>query len=232
MPKFSNLKIHKVILQPSIGEHSILPNQFIWRTEKRWVGENEIAIADIQEPIWWNRPYTSDVFCKLEEDGMYSYNLPHYSGEDTFKTQYNYLLNKYSVPIAIHIKLDDTWTEQDKQLLSKMCQTCVYETLLDLGVSKEDVKAPKNDLTFQGRKFAGVEHAGSGDIYSENMAITLQALPEQEIFQRLKGQYALKRPITGISEEVPSVTKEAFIERLIERLNLFIEEHFNIGEIN
>ena len=59
------------------------------------------------------------------------------------------------------------------------------------------------------------------------MSITLKALPEQEIFQRLKGQYALRRPITGISEEVPSVTKEAFIEKLIEKLNAYIEEHFS-----
>lgn len=227
MPKFNNLTVHKVILKPSAGEHSILYNQFIWRTEKRWVGESEIAIADIQEPIWWNRPYISDTFCKQEEDGMYSYNLPLYSGQDSFKTKYNFLLNKHSVPIAIHIKLDDTWTEEDKQLLSVMCHKCVYETLIDLGVSRDDLTTPRNDLLFQGRKFAGDEHAGSGDVYSENMSITLQALPEQEIFQRLKGQYALRRPITGISEEVPSVTKEAFIERLIERLNLYIEEHFN-----
>jgi lipoate-protein ligase A len=157
---------------------------------------------------------------------MYSYNLPHYSGEDSFKTQYNYLLNKHSVPIAIHIKLDDTWTAEDKQLLSRMCQTCVYETLLELGVSKDDLATPKNDLMFQGRKFAGVEHAGSGDVYSENMAITLQVLPEQEIFQRLKGKYALRRPITGISEEVPSVTKEAFIEELIKKINMYINKHF------
>ena len=131
------------------------------------------------------------------------------------------------MPIAIHIKLDDTWNEEDKQLLSVMCHKCVYETLVDLGVSREDLTTPRNDLLFQGRKFAGDEHAGSGNIYSENMAITLQALPEQEIFKRLKGQYALRRPITGISEEVPSVTKEAFIERLLERFHIFIKEHFS-----
>lgn len=67
MPKLNNLTIRRVILQPSAGEHSILHNQFIWRTEKRFVGENEIAIADIQEPIWWNRPYTSNTFCKKKK---------------------------------------------------------------------------------------------------------------------------------------------------------------------
>lgn len=227
MPKLNNLIIRKVILQPSAGEHSILYNQFIWRTEKRWVGESEIAVADIQEPIWWNRPYTSDIFCKLEDDGMYSYNLPLYLGKDTFKTKYNFLLNKNSVPIAIHIKLDETWTEEAKQLLSEMCHKCVYDTLIALGVSEEDLTAPRNDLLFRGKKFAGDEHAGSGDVYSENMSITLKALPEQELFQRLKGQYALRRPITGIAEEVPSVTKEAFIDTLIEKLNAYVVEHFS-----
>lgn len=226
MSKLKDLLIHKVILQPSVGEHSILPNQFIWRTEKRWVGNSEIAIADIQEPIWWNRPYTSDIFCKLEDDGLYSYNLPLYLGKDNFKTKYNFLLNKHSVPIAIHIQLDDTWTAEERELLSRMCQECVYDTLIDLGVPPEDLTTPKNDLLFKGRKFAGDEHAGADNVYSENMSVTLQALPEQEIFQRLKGTYALKRPITGISEEVPSVTKEAFINTLIEKFNVYINKHF------
>lgn len=227
MPKFNDLKICRVPLQPSAGEHSILHNQFVWRTERRFIGENRIDIMDIKEPIWWNRPYTSEVFCKLEDDGMYSYNLPIASGENSFKTKYNYLLNRQSVPIALHIKLDDTWTDKDKQLLSRMCQTCVYETLIDLGVSKEDMSTPKNDLEFRGRKFAGVEHSSAGDVHSEAMCVTLAVASEEDIFARLTGQYALRRPITGISEEVPSVTKEAFIERLIERLNMFIEEHFN-----
>jgi hypothetical protein len=228
MPKINNLKISKVLLKPSANEHNILYNQFIWRTEKKFIGENVIAIMDNQEAVWWNRPAESAVFCKLEEDGLYSYNLPYAgSTNQLFKTQYNLLLNKHSVPIAIHIKLDDTWTEEDKLLLQKMCQTCIYDTLLDLGVAKEDLSIPKNDLLFKGRKFMGAEYASEGLVYSEDLVVTLKVQPEQEIFQRLTGQYALKRPITGISEEVPSVTKEAFIERLIERLNLYIEDHFN-----
>lgn len=227
MPKLNDLKICRVPLQPSTNEHSIIHNLFIWRTEKRFVGENRIDIMDIKEPVWWNRPYTSDVFCKLEEDGLYSYNLPIASGENSFKTKYNYLLNKQSIPIVLHIQLDDTWTDDDKYVLSRMCQTCVYEALLDLGVSKEDLSVPKNDLLFQGRKFAGVEYASADNVHSEALCITLAVASEKDIFARLTGQYAHKRPITGIAEEVPSVTKEAFIERLIERLNLYIEEHFN-----
>ena len=227
MPKLNNLKICRVPLQPSANEHSIIHNLFIWRTEKKFVGENRIDIMDIKEPIWWNRPYTSDVFCKLEDDGLYSYNLPIASGENSFKTKYNYLLNKQSIPIVLHIQLDDTWTDDDKYVLSRMCQTCVYEALLDLGVSKEDLSVPKNDLLFQGRKFVGIEQASADNVHSEALCVTLAVSSEEDIFARLTGQYARKRPITGISEEVPSVTKEAFIERLIERLHAYIGEHFN-----
>jgi hypothetical protein len=71
-----NILITKDLLAPSQGQHSILPNMFVWRTEKKFIGKNQIAVVDPQEASWWNRPLTSEVMCKKEEDGLYSYNLP------------------------------------------------------------------------------------------------------------------------------------------------------------
>jgi hypothetical protein len=44
--------------------------------------------------------------CKLEPDGIYSFNLPFIGGRDLYKTGYNILLNKNSVPVAGLIKVN------------------------------------------------------------------------------------------------------------------------------
>ncbi len=223
-----NIKISKQILAPSQGEHSIVPNQFIWRTEKRFVGDNEIVVADIQEPIWWNRPLTSDLLYKKEEDGLYSYNLPYWGGQKyLFKTEYNVLLNKNSVPCAIHIHLDESWTEEQKQALDIMFDTCLYNTLVELGVHKEDLAQPKNDFYVQQRKFACGEKIFEDNVFTQNVIITLRAQPEKEIFARLTGKYAHAKPITGILEEIPAVTKKEFISTLYAHLQEYVQKHFN-----
>lgn len=222
-----NIKISIQPLAPSEGEHSIVPNQFIWRTEKRFVGGNDIVIADIQEPIWWNRPLTSNILCKQEEDGLYSYNLPYWGGNKLlFKTGYNVLLNKNSVPCAIHIQLNDDWTDEQRYALDIMFDTCLYNALLELGVHKEDLAQPKNDFYMQSRKFACGEKIFEDNVFTQNVIITLRAKPEQDIFARLTGKYAHAKPITGILEEIPDVTKEQFIATLYKNLAQYIEQHF------
>lgn len=217
-------------LAPSQGKHSILPNQFIWRTEKRFVGENSIVVADNQEAIWWQRPLTSETLCKIENDGHYSYNLPFWQKEKThlaFKTDYNVLLNKNSVPIAIHIQLDEAWTEEQKQLLQSMLPSCLYDTMLTLGADKDSLVYNGNDIYFKNKKFACSEQILEGNVFTQNTIVTILALPEKDIFARLTGRYAHVKTITGIGEEVPSITKEVFINTLYEKLQKYVEEHFN-----
>lgn len=231
MHNSKNIKVSKVILDPSKGEHNILSNQFIWRTKKEFVGENEIVIMDNYNAVWWNRPLTSDILCKKESDGLYSYNLPFLNaltgGTDLYKTKYNILLNKNSVPCATHIKLDDTWTEEQKQLLNQMFYYCIYHTLIELGVSEDCLSRPRNDILFRNKKFVGGEKAFIDNVFTEDLVITLQVLPEKDIFDRLTGEYAHKRNITGITEEIPSITKDVFIDKLYEKIKAYVEEHFD-----
>ena len=223
-----NIKITKGILAPSKGEHSIIPNQFKWRTEKVFIGDSEIVIADNKEAIWWNRPLTSDTMCKLEADGLYSYNLPFWQGEKLlFKTGYNVILNKNSVPVAIHIKTDETWTDGQKTALRKMLYTCLYNTLLELGVNENDLGHHGNDFYFQGRKFSCSEQIFENDVFTQNVIITLQMLPEKDIFDRLTGKYAHSKTITGIIEEAPHVSKEAFIDTLHKNVSDYVKEYIN-----
>ena len=228
MHNSKNIKLSIQALAPSQNKHANLLNQFTWRTENKFVGENEIVIADNQEAIWWNRPLTSNIFCKKEDDGLYSYNLPFWQGEKlAFKTEYNVLLNKNSVPVAIHIQLNDSWTDQQKELLQKMLSNCLYTTLLDFNVKDSDLTYKGNDVYYKDRKFACSEQILKDNIFTQNTIITILALPEKDIFARLTGKYAHVKTITGIGEEVPSITKEAFIDVLYEKLQKYVEEHFN-----
>lgn len=223
-----NIKLAIKKLAPSQGIHATVWNQYIWRTEKKFIGDNEVSIADIQEPIWWNRPLDSDVLCKQEEDGLYSYNLPFWEGDKKlFKTSYNVLLNRNSVPVAIHIQLDETWTEEQKEHLDIMFDYCLYRTLIDIGVCEEDLNMPRNDFYIHNRKFACGEKIFEDNVFTQNVIVTLRAEPEREIFNRLKGTYALAKPITGILEEIPNVTKEEFISILYAHLQEYVQKHFN-----
>jgi hypothetical protein len=230
MHNSKNIIITKDILAPSKGQHTIIPNLFTWRTEKKFTGRNQIAIVNPQEASWWNRPLKSDVLLKQESDGLYSYNLPlwHRDNEKlSFKADYNILINKYSVPYAVNIQTDDAWTEAQKQLLPDMLYTCVLDTLLAFGVNKDDLTNIGNDLYFQGRKFSCSEQLFEDGVFTQGAIVTLKVLPEKDDFARLTGKYAHRKTITGIAEEVPSITKEAFIDKLYETVCAYVEEHFN-----
>lgn len=222
-----NIKISIQTLAPSKNEHStLIPRQYLWRTEHKFIGENEIGIADIQEPIWWNRPLTSDIFCKQEDDGLYSYNLPFWEGEKrAFKTGYNVLLNKNSVPIAVHLQIDDTWTDEQRTYLDDMVDCCLYNTLIELGVFAEDLNLPRNDFYWRTKKFACGEKIFKDNVFTQNTIVTLRMQPEKEIFDRLTGKYAHAKEITGIIEEVPGITKAKFIEVLIKHLQSYVDTY-------
>ena len=225
-----NIEVLKDVLAPSEDKHANLQSLFIWRNEEKFVGGNRVVIADPQEAIWGNRPLSSGVLCRKEDDGLYSYNLPYIYGDKEnllFKTGYNVLINKNSVVCIIHVQTDDTWTGEQKLLLQDMLSTCILKALVDLGVNRDDIHGSKNDFYFKGAKFSGSEQRFCGDVFTGGILTTLKMSPEKDIFARLTGKYAHAKPITGIAEEVPSVTKEAFIDKLYEKVTAYVEEHFN-----
>jgi lipoate-protein ligase A len=98
----------------------------------------------------------------------------------------------------------------------------VEKTLLELGVPKEDLEIHRNDLLYRGKKFLGSEVIIRNNQCSIDFMITLFYRPEEKIFKRLTGKYALKRQITGIIEETNLFTKEQFIELFMTNLQEYI----------
>jgi hypothetical protein len=218
-----NLQLSIEQMAPSRGvTPQVITEQFNWRLNKQLKPEqNYITIIDIDEPVWWNRPASSNILVKQEADGLYSYNLPFLGNRADFKTGYNLLLNKNSIPIANHIKINPNWTPEQLEALSKMITNAVYAALLELGVNAEKLSFNHNDILYEGKKFMGYEQLTSNGVFSEDIVITLEYSPEKEIFQRLTGKYALTRGITGIIEETQCFTKQQFIEKLLEKIIAF-----------
>jgi len=217
----------KIYTTPMIPSKGITPlmieRQFVWRNTGHYDGEAEIGIADMQEPIWWNRPLHSDTLVKQEPDGLYSYNLPFIGGADVYKTGYNMLLPKNSIPIAGMIRINGKWTDAERNVLKTLMSKAVYNALIALGVDSKKLTVVHNDILFNGKKFMGTEEKAQGLWYSINTIITLQYAPEKEIFDRLTGEYAQARGITGIIEETNLFTKSEFMNMLVSKIQELLD---------
>ena len=220
-----NLRIYNEPMVPSKGLiPKIMLEQYQFRQTGKWTAESEIVIALLEEPIWWNRPVKSEVFLKQEEDGMYSLNFPYFGGNNDFKAQYNTLLNVGCVPVAVQLRQRDFEQPFDRQKLTAMPVSTVHKTLVDLGVDPNMLTSVHNDLLYCGKKFMGVETIFKNGCCSINFIVTLFYKPEESIFKRLKGEYALARPITGIIEETNLFTREEFTEALIKNMADYLKD--------
>ena len=216
-----DIKFKTAIMAPSESENpEILKKQFDWRNGIKYTGESEIVFADIKENVWWNRPLNSDVFVKQEEDGLWSYNLPLAWRQESvaWKANYNVLLNKDNLPVAGMIKINKHWTVDDFTKLKRLLIDGVYNALLKLGVSKDKLQQPGNDILYDGKKFFGLETIVKDGWFSIDCFITLRYKSAQEVFDRLSGHFVKYKSITGIMEETELFTKEEFIKVLTEEL--------------
>lgn len=220
------MKNVRIYCEPMVPSKNIMPqvmvNQYEYRQTGNYTAQSEVGIALLDEPIWWNRPVKSDVFLKQESDGIYSLNFPYFGGDNDFKAQYNSLLNVGCVPVAIQLKYEDFEKPVDQAKLLAMPVNVVRQTLIDLGVDKDSLESVHNDLLYCGRKFMGVETIFKNNQCSINFMVTLFYKPEESIFKRLTGKYALKRQITGIIEETNLFTREEFTEKLMKNLGDFL----------
>lgn len=220
------MKNVKFIVQPLIPSKGIVPKiieeQFEYRRAGRMVPESTVAIFTVEEPLWYNRPITSDTLIKQETDGLYSINAPYFGATPDYKTGYNILLNVGSISGAIQLKLPDLERPLDKSKLINMPMMVVKNTLLELGVPDSDLTITRNDVLYKGKKFFGAEVIFRHNQCSIDFVLTLFYKDEEELFKRLTGKYALKRQITGIIEETNLFTKKQFIEALLKNFKTFI----------
>lgn len=218
-------------MHPSINKFpDIIENQFQFRKYNKFTGENVIAIADMGEAIWWNRPQIEDTSAAWGwQDNIPCCNLPIFLGKNkVWKSNYNVLLNKNNIPTIIQLKFNHELSDKEIELLSKMSFSVISAALLRLGVPEKDLCAINNDLLLRGKKFVGIEQVPSGkNIYTECLFITLKYLEEKELFDQLTGgkvgAQAVKK-ITGLIDEYESFTKEEFLKIYCEEFKKYLDQ--------
>lgn len=196
--------------------------QMDWKNNSTTRNDSLIQVPLLEEPLWWNRPLKSDTLIKLEEDGLYSVNMPLMHDIGDYKSNYNTLLAVNTVPIAIHLKIDPSWTEEQISNLFIMTRQCTRNALVRLGVDESHLAYVHNDILYDNKKFMGAECGIKAGMYSENTVITMRYKPEEEVFDRLKGRYAKSRKITGIIEETELFTQAQFIDMLFDEIKKFL----------
>lgn len=221
-----NVRVIKDIVNPTNGFNSIAPEQYEFRKTGRFVGESVIAVCTMEEAVWWNRPFEEDsAFLTKAEDGLNAYNFPIFAGvgrniskSDSFayKTNYNILLNHNAICPLAHINTEG-WTDEERASLNAFFDTVYRDSLIELGADSSKLSTPSNDILYNDKKFAGRERIWSRSVYEENGVITCLYLPEKDIFDRLTGKYANSRGITGITEEVPTITKDVLCDKIYQK---------------
>lgn len=202
----------------------IIQEQFNWRKTLDFESDkNQIAFGDVKECLWWNRPLNPKQLVELESDGLYSYNLPYIGPKDKlYKTNYNILVTPNTIPIVTHIKINPNWTFNQITQLENLMINSIYDTLVELGVDRAKLKKLGNDILYEDKKFVGFEQKTANGVFSQDIILTLKYKPEEKVFKRLTGKYALARGIVGIQEETNCFTREQFIEKLKEKILTFI----------
>lgn len=231
-----NTKLASIYIEemfPSNGQYpDIIEKQFQFRKNNIFSNENLIAIADMGEAIWWNRPQieNTDQAWGIHSDGLPCCNLPIFLGKNmVWKSEYNVLLNKHNIPTIIQIKFDKELTENEWNEIKKMSFSVISRTLLRLGVVETDLCVINNDLLLRGKKFSGSEQIIKRDlnIFTECLFVTLKYSEEKELFDKLtcgKVSATALKQITGLIDEYPEITKEKFLEIYCEEFKKYLEE--------
>lgn len=211
---------------------NIIPNeiyqQFNFRKNHTFEGENSVTIVNMFEPVWWTRPLeaeTETAWIKNEKDEWVC-TLPFFLGtEKTWKSNYNILVNKNNLPTLIQLKFNHKLSQEEKFKLSTATFYAIIKTLINLGANEQDFCCINNDLLLRGKKFVGNEIIIENNIYTECLFINLKYAEEKELFEQIyTGKKTNIWPITGILDEYPNISKEAFLQTYCTELKKIFDE--------
>ena len=99
---------------PTEGKYpEIVEHLYQYRKTGTFSGNNVVAIADMCEAMWWNRPLLEDTKAAwgIHTDGLPCCNVPTVFATDrTWKNKYNILINKNNVKkhnYCSHLKISN-----------------------------------------------------------------------------------------------------------------------------
>ena len=218
----------KVTIQKVKPSNNIIPpvlyNQFHFRKYKEFKGKSEVALGIIEEPLLWNRPLIeqADQLLKLEDNNIYSFNLPFALTTQKWKSNYNIMINKNNAPLVIHLGFKNNLSSVELQDLKQLSTKALLNTLLEVDIPENALTFINNDILLNGKKISGGERIIKDNVYEEDSFLNLRYEEEKELFDNLSGgSFKLKNGITGIFDEFDlKISSLQFLE--IYRKNLEI----------
>lgn len=140
-----------------------------------------------------------------------------------YKLKQDLVLPHHGVMIVSKIKFDSSWSEERMKKLDDFTMNTIIRIIIENGGDSSCIEQRGNDLLYNGKKFCGKEWKFFPPYgYIENTVLTTEYLPEKQWFDQLY-HYDGEKQITGITDEVPSVTKELLISELVH----IVKETFN-----
>lgn len=116
------------------------------------------------------------------------------------------LLPKNGFNTTVKIKFDSSRTPERQKALDKLTFSTIILVVKEHG-GDSHIQQVGNNLLYHGKKFAGKEWLFIQNVgYIENTVVTYENEPERQWFEKLY-HHPEEKQITGITEELPSVTK-------------------------
>lgn len=222
----------KVTIQRVNPSKNIIPpvvyNQFHFRKFNEFKGKSEIGVGIIEEPFFWNRPLTENTteLLKLEENNIYSFNLPFALTTQKWKSNYNIMINTYNAPVVMHLKFKNSLSKAELQDLKKVSTIALINALLEAHIPEDSLTFINNDVLLQGKKIYGGERIVKDTIYEEDSFLNLKYNEEKDLFNNLSGgSFKLKNGVTGIFDEFNlKLSKIQFLELYRKNLEIAIND--------
>lgn len=179
-------------------------------------GPDFFYIWDFKESCFFNRPLEEKEIFTEDPRGLMGMNWRFIGKgikELEWKHKCDLLLPEHGFNTTVKIKFDSSWKPEKQKTLDDLTFSTIIRVVEEHG-GKGHIQQIGNDLLYNGKKFAGKEWLFLQDIgYIENTVVTCEYEPEKIWFKKLY-HHPGERQITGITEELPSVTKEMLMTEI------------------
>lgn len=179
-----------------------------------------------ERSMYFNRRTTPMPLFNHDPRGIDSIDMTFIgSGDPTLerKLKQDLLLPEHGLMILSKVFFKGQWSEEKMNALDDFTMSALKEIILENGGEESKLTQKGNDLMYNGKKFCGKEWKFLPPYaYIENTVLTTEYLPEKKWFDMLY-HYDGEKQITGITEEVPTVTKELLATELLRKF----KEKFN-----
>lgn len=195
------------------------------RLKRNFDGENFFYVWDFEESCYFNRPMEEREIFTEDPRGLMGMNWQFIGKgikELEWKQKCDLLLPNHGFNTTVKIKFDSTWTPDQQKALDDLTFSTIIRVVKEHG-GEGHIEQIGNDLLYDGRKFAGKEWMFIQNVgYIENTVVTCEYEPEREWFEKLYHHPAEKK-ITGITDELPSVTKALLMREIANAVVSLVE---------